>query len=101
MEGQDSVPSVLGPLSVSLSGVKAFFKAVVDLKPWTKDPLAVRKVWDEDAYQLKEHGDGKDLCVAILWDNGHVIPHPPIRRGLEMTKKALEAKGIKGAYYNS
>ncbi|KAI5124663.1 hypothetical protein M0805_004271 [Coniferiporia weirii] len=96
MEGQDSIPSVLGPLSISLSGVKAFTKAVVDLKPWRKDPLVVRKSWDEDAYQLKEHGDGKDLCFAILWDNGCTIPTPPIHRALELTKKALEAKGIRG-----
>lgn len=96
MEGQDSIPSVLGPLSTSISGIKAFTKAVIDGKPWTKDPLAIRKVWDEDAYQLKEHGNGKDLCIAIQWDNGIVLPTPPIRRSLEMTKKALEAKGIKG-----
>lgn len=96
MEGQDSIPSVLGPISISLSGVKAFTKAIVDLKPWTKDPLAVRKAWDEEGYKLKEHGEGKDLCFAILWDNGHVIPHPPIRRALEIAKAALEAKGIKG-----
>ena len=99
MEGQDSLPSVLGPISISLSGVKAFAKAIIDLKPWRLDPLAVRKAWDEDAYKLKEHGEGKDLCFAILWDNGHVIPHPPIRRALETTKAALEAKGIKGSYY--
>ncbi|EJD03924.1 general amidase [Fomitiporia mediterranea MF3/22] len=95
IEGQDSVPSVLGPLSTSLSGVKAFTKAVVDLKPWAKDPLAIRKAWDEDAYQLKEHGDGKDLCFAILWSNGSTLPTPPIHRSLEITKKALETQGIK------
>ncbi|KAH8120360.1 general amidase [Phellopilus nigrolimitatus] len=94
-EGQDSIPSVLGPISISLSGVKAFMKAVIDLKPWTKDPLSIRKTWDEDAYQLKEHGDGKDLCFAILWDNGRAIPTPPIQRALETTKKALEEKGFK------
>ena len=71
-------------------------KAVVDLKPWTKDPLAVRKGWDEDAYRLRDHGDGKDLCFAIQWDNGVTIPTPPIYRALETTKKALEARGIKG-----
>ena len=96
MEGQDSIPSVLGPLSISLSGVKAFVKAVVDLKPWNKDPVAVRKPWDEEQYRLSEHGHGKDLVFAILWDNGHVVPHPPITRGLEMTKNALIDAGYRG-----
>ncbi|THH06326.1 hypothetical protein EW145_g4166 [Phellinidium pouzarii] len=95
MLGQDSTPSALGPMSVSLSGVKVFMKAIIDLKPWTKDPLAIRKAWDEDSYKLKEHGGGKDLCVAIIWDNGLILPHPPIRRALEETKVALEAKGMK------
>lgn len=98
MQGQDSISSVLGPMSRSLSGVKAFMKAVIDLEPWTKDPLAVRKAWDEDAYQLKEHGDGKNLCFAIQWNNGVTLPTPPIRRSLETTKMALEAQGIKGTH---
>ena len=96
MIGQDSLPSVLGPISNSLSGVKVFMKAVLGMKPWLKDPLAVRKPWDENSYLLNDHGFGKNLCFAILWDNGIVKPTPPIRRALEMTKKALEAKGIKG-----
>ncbi|THH06324.1 hypothetical protein EW145_g4164 [Phellinidium pouzarii] len=95
MEGFDSVPPVLGPMTRSISGVKAFTKAVIDAKPWTMDPLVVRKEWDEGAYQLKEHGEGKDLCFAIMWDNGCVLPHPPIRRALEETKRALLAKGFK------
>ena len=98
LEGQDSILSVLGPLSRTLSGLKIFTKAVIDSKPWTKDPLAVRKAWDEKSYRLSEHGEGKDLVFAILWDNGHVIPHPPVRRALEMTKKALIASGHKGIY---
>jgi len=96
MEGQDSVPSVLGPLSRSLSGIKAFMQSVAASKPWERDPLAVRKAWDEEGYQLRDHGgDPKALVFAILWDNGHVVPHPPIKRGLEEAKNALEKAGHK------
>ena len=68
-------------------------KAVIDSKPWLKDPLAVRKKWDEEAYNLAEHGDGKNLVFGICWDNGIAVPHPPIIRALEMTKSALLAAG--------
>ncbi|KAH8113206.1 general amidase [Phellopilus nigrolimitatus] len=95
LEGWDSVPGVLGPMSNSLSGVKAFTKAVIDLKPWNRDPAVIRKDWDEDAYRLKDHGRGKDLCFAIMWDNGCTLPHPPIRRAMEETKQALMASGFK------
>ena len=98
MEGFDSVPGVLGPMTRSISGVKAFTKTVIDAKPWNMDPLMIRKAWDEDAYNLSDHGNGKDLCFAILWDNEVVLPHPPVRRALEQTKSALEKAGIKGEH---
>lgn len=96
MYGQDSIPSVLGPLSNSMSGIKAFMKAVISRQPWLKDPLAVRKKWDEDAYALAEHGSGEKLCFAIMWNDGVVIPHPPITRALQTAKEALLAAGHTG-----
>jgi Asp-tRNA(Asn)/Glu-tRNA(Gln) amidotransferase A subunit family amidase len=80
----------------SIAGVKIFMKAVIDAKPWLNDPLAVRKKWDEDEYNLVDHGSGKDLCFGIMWDDDIVVPHPPIRRAMEMTKAALEKAGHKG-----
>jgi len=71
-------------------------QGVVGQKPWVKDPLVVRKRWNEDEYNLIDHGEGNPLCFAIMWDDGLVVPHPPIIRGLELTKKALLAAGHKG-----
>ena len=99
MEGQDSVRSVLGPMSQSIAGIKIFMEAVASQKPWYKDPLAIRKPWDQQEYSLIDHGSGKDpLCFAIIWDDGRVSPHPPVTRGLELTKKALISAGHKGRY---
>jgi amidase len=96
MEGQDSVASVLGPLSNSIGGLKSFMRAVAGQKPWLQDALAVRKPWNDDEYALVDHGYGKSLCFAILWNDGVLHPHPPIIRGLEMVKCALVAAGHKG-----
>ncbi|KAG2068235.1 general amidase [Suillus decipiens] len=96
--GQDSVLSVFGPMTNSTSRLKTFMKAVIDAKPWLKDPLVVRKRWQEDEYNLIDHGSGRDLCFAIMWDDGVIIPHPPIRRSLEVTKLALEKVGHKGFF---
>ncbi|KAL0567900.1 hypothetical protein V5O48_014096 [Marasmius crinis-equi] len=95
LEGQDSVLSVLGPLCNSIDGLKLFMKAVIDSKPWTQDPLAVCKQWNDEEYQLADHGSGKELCFAVLWDDGVTVPDPPILRGLEATKEALLAVGHK------
>ncbi|KAJ8456761.1 hypothetical protein ONZ45_g18588 [Pleurotus djamor] len=93
MEGQDSAPSVLGPMSNSIAGLKLFTKAVIDQQPWLKDPLVVRKRWSQEEHDLVEHGYGKSLCFAILWNDGLVTPHPPILRGLAMVKDALVSAG--------
>ncbi|KAF7303278.1 Amidase domain-containing protein [Mycena kentingensis (nom. inval.)] len=94
LEGQDSILSVLGPLCNTLDGLKTFFQAVLSKRPWQKDPLVIRKQWSEDEYNLVDHGgkDGK-LCFAIMWDNGVIVPDPPVKRGLEFAKKALLAAG--------
>ncbi|KAI0029809.1 general amidase [Vararia minispora EC-137] len=92
-EGQDSMPSVLGPMSHSIGGIKAFMKAVINSEPWLKDPLAIRKPWDEDEYKLKHHGAGGKLVFGFLWNDGAVLPHEPIQRAMKMTREALEAVG--------
>lgn len=96
-EGQESISSVLGPMTNSLDAVKLFTKAVIDAKPWNRDPLAIRKPWNGREYELEEHGHGIGMCFAIMWDNDIVKPHPPLIRALEMTKAALEAAGHKGS----
>ena len=98
MEGQDSIPSVLGPLSTDIGGIKLFMQAVIDKKPWLKDPLSMRIHWDEDGYRLVEHGGGQKLTFGILWNDGLAVPHPPIIRALEMTRDILIAAGHGGRY---
>ncbi|KDQ63721.1 hypothetical protein JAAARDRAFT_120627 [Jaapia argillacea MUCL 33604] len=93
LEGQDSIATCVGPLSTSLSGIKVLMKASLDSRPWNLDPYVIRKPWDEDAYALKEHGEGKSLCFGIMYDDETLEPHPPVKRALEMTKKAVEAAG--------
>ena len=93
--------SVLGPLANSLGAVKSFMKSVASQKPWLKDPLAVRKPWNEEEYGLVEHGHGKNMCFAILWDDETIVPHPPVQRGLEEANQALIAAGHKGQNFFS
>jgi amidase len=76
-----------------MAGIKSFMKAIASQQPWYKDPLAVRKPWNETEYNLIDHGNGDNLCFAILWDDEDMVPHPPVIRGLEETKQALLAAG--------
>ena len=94
--GQESISSVLGPMSTSISALKLFTKAIIDGRPWGRDPLVIRKVWNEEEYRLVEHGGGRGLCFAILWDDKLVKPHPPLIRAMSMVKTALEREGHRG-----
>ena len=94
MMGQEVLPSVLGPISVSLDGLSVFLKAVLAGQPWRLDPLALRLPWNEGEYQLASHGGPTaKLVFALQWDDGHVKPHAPYARALQMTKDALIKAG--------
>ncbi|KAH9479411.1 Acetamidase [Psilocybe cubensis] len=94
LNGQESISSVLGPMANSLSGLKEFMTAIIGAKPWDLDPVNIRKPWNEEEWNLSEHGGiGGHLCFAIMWDNGVVRPHPPLIRAMQMTKEALEKAG--------
>ncbi|TNY17609.1 general amidase [Rhodotorula diobovata] len=93
MEGFEAVHSVLGPMTVSVDGLKVFFKAVLDAEPWRYDPVALHMPWSEPAYELAEHGGGKALCFGFNWHNGLAKPDPPFLRAMEKLKEALLAPG--------
>ncbi|KAF8577001.1 general amidase [Ramaria rubella] len=95
MEGQESITSSMGPISSSLAGVKLFTKCIIDARPWKKDPCVLRMPWSESGYELADHGHGSQLCFGLLWDDGYTVPHPPIRRALEITMKAVLKAGHK------
>jgi amidase len=95
--GQESISSVSGPMSNSLTGIKTLITAIIGSQPWNLDPVVIRKPWGDEEWNLKEHGGiGAQLCFAIMWDNGVIKPHPPYVRAMEMVKLALESSGHKG-----
>lgn len=96
LEGQESAPSVLGPMAPTLSALKLFMTAIIGAEPWRRDPLVIRKRWSEDDYHLREHGEGKgSLCFGMIWHDDYAMPHPPVLRALEETKQALIRAGRK------
>lgn len=96
LEGQDCIRVAAGPMAGTLSGLTTFTKAVLKTQPWLKDPSVSPMPWNDGLYALEGHGRGKQLCFAIVWDDGSVKPHPPLTRALHMTRDALTAAGHKG-----
>ncbi|KAK5994234.1 Acetamidase [Cladobotryum mycophilum] len=94
MEGQESIPSVIGPLATTIRSLKFVFKALMSREPWKYDPLVIEIPWrDEQAKQLSKVGSGKKLAFGVLRKDDLVFPNPPIRRALDMVVEALEKAG--------
>ncbi|OAA60276.1 Amidase [Niveomyces insectorum RCEF 264] len=89
-EGQEHVPSSVGPLARSLSSVHHVVKSLVCLEPWNYDARCVPLPWREDVYQKTL---SRPLTIGVLADDGTVRPHPPIARVLEQTVALLRAAG--------
>ncbi|GAA5821697.1 hypothetical protein JCM11251_000979 [Rhodosporidiobolus azoricus] len=95
-EGLEAVSSVLGPMTTSIAGLSTLVRAVLASQPWRYDPLVSHIPWRDDQYHLTEHGgEGGQLVFGLMSDNGLVKPLPPVQRAMEMTRKAVEAKGHK------
>ncbi|KAG4032829.1 hypothetical protein MFRU_006g02920 [Monilinia fructicola] len=92
ISGQDFIYSNNGPMSKSLSTLQLYCKAVLshEISPWLYDPKCLPIPWRENTIQPA----GRKLRIGIISDNdGEISVHPPIARGLALTKQALEAAG--------
>lgn len=80
---------VLGPIATSARDLELFSRVMLQYEPWLLEPPLLRMPWHEEV--AKGQGLPKKLSIAILWDDGVVAPHPPIRAALEEAKSALLA----------
>ncbi|SCU79025.1 LAFA_0B00254g1_1 [Lachancea sp. 'fantastica'] len=87
-EGQELISSVIGPISSSLRDLELFTKLIVTSNSWKCDPDIVNIPW-------RSHDELKTqkLRLGIMTWDGMVMPHPPVLRALEETRKALAHGG--------
>ncbi|TID21004.1 hypothetical protein E6O75_ATG05769 [Venturia nashicola] len=76
----DTIPTVIGPISVSLGGIEMFMSTVLEAKPWIRDPSLSAIPWQSDLSLEPTPEDS--LCIGILWHDDQCLPHPPIIRAI-------------------
>ncbi|KIY02989.1 uncharacterized protein Z520_01455 [Fonsecaea multimorphosa CBS 102226] len=91
MLGQEAVPSVIGPMCSSYSGLVEFMKAIAEQEPWLHDPLVLEKPWNQAAFEAPQNKE--KLSFAMMWDDGVTRVHPPIARAEKAVVAALKAAG--------
>ncbi|KAG9230383.1 acetamidase-like protein [Amylocarpus encephaloides] len=90
--GQDFIYANNGPMSRSLPALKLYCSAVLSSSssPWNLDPKCLAIPWRSHTITPPS----RPLRFGIISDNdGEITVHPPILRGLALTKAALEAAG--------
>lgn len=96
MSGQEAVQSVNGPMARTLDDIELEARAVVDGRPWLRDPRMLPIPW-------RAAGDAaaaaalpvvpNRLRIAVLWHDAMVHPTPPVARVLRETVAKLRAAG--------
>ncbi|KAE8832858.1 hypothetical protein PTNB73_09740 [Pyrenophora teres f. teres] len=89
-DGQEHVPSVIGPMARDMGSLVAVTKAVIDASPWDQDPKCCPVPWRSEVY---EDALSRPLIVAVMRDDGVVKCHPPISRVIDEVASKLEKAG--------
>lgn len=89
-EGQEHVPSSVGPMARSLDSIETVVKLIIDQQPWNNDPRVHRLPWSQTEYEAVQ---SRPLTIGLLLDDGVVKVHPPIERIVRDAAKKLAAAG--------
>jgi amidase len=89
-DGQQHIPSAIGPMARSLCSLTAVTKAVIETQMWTLDAQLPPMPWQEHTFEDFSH---RRLVVGVMPDDGVVRVHPPIERVFRDTVTKLEGAG--------
>ncbi|OAP56028.1 amidase [Fonsecaea erecta] len=92
MPGQNTIPSVCGPLAPTSGALKLMLRSILSQQPWLHDPAVVEMPWrDELCSPLP--ADGSKLTFGLLPTDGIVNPQPAVRRAFETVKELILEMG--------
>lgn len=94
MEGQETVHSVVGPITHSVPDMRLFVQSVLEQEPWKHDSKVIPMPWrqsEHDATVKKITSD--KLTLGFFNNDGVVMPHPPILRGVDKVVSTLRENG--------
>ncbi|CAG9986500.1 unnamed protein product [Clonostachys byssicola] len=89
-DGQEHVPSSIGPMARNLSMIHTITEALISSEPWKFDARCAALPWREDAFQEVQ---SRPLTIGVLYDDEVVRPHPPVARVLRTVVEALKTAG--------
>ncbi|PGH30779.1 hypothetical protein GX50_06453 [[Emmonsia] crescens] len=89
-EGQEHVPSSVGPMTRDLSSVIYITQQLANAQPWNLDPRCAPLPWRNEIFTEIQ---SRPLVIGLILDDGVVKVHPPIERALRELSAKLQAAG--------
>lgn len=86
------VPPVAGPMARTLDTVEHFMEKMLECNPWDLDPGCVPIPWRKDLATIR----GRKLKLGVIFDDGVVLPQPPVTRALRELVRKLRDAGHEG-----
>jgi amidase len=73
-------------MAKTVEDLELYCSSVIEGQPWLYDPRCIEIPWREPIVPTK-------LKLGVMWNDGVVIPTPPVTRALETAVAALKAEG--------
>jgi amidase len=89
-DGQQHVPSAVGPMARSLSSLTLITRHVIEAALWNFDPQLPPIPWRADVFDTFSK---KPLVIGAMLDDGVVRVHPPIERVFKEVVSKLQKAG--------
>lgn len=90
-EGQESVPSVIGPMARSLSSLVQLVKLVLQTEPWLVDPQVLPLPWRDELFQ--ETQQTKKFSFGVIQFDQQTRLSAPVQRAIDLSVAALQRAG--------
>ena len=90
LDGQQHVPSAVGPMARSLSSLTSITRHVIKADLWNTDPQLPPVPWREDTFDAFSE---RPLIIGTMLDDGKVRVHPPIERVFKDLVSKLQMAG--------
>jgi len=88
MGGAEQILGVIGPLSTSIEGIKLFMQTLIGAQPWLIEPSLIPLPWRSNPAGFAS--SKRKIRVAVMYHDGAVLPHPPVRRALRETVARMQ-----------
>ena len=94
MDGQNTVLSVVGPLSHSVASLRLLVKSLLSQQPWLHDPLCNEIPWrQDDENKILDLIGSSRLAFGIFKNDGFITPQPPVQRALDLVVATIKQLG--------